>query len=320
MTTERGRRSRRQRMWDRTKYVSYLTGWTAVRKLPPRAAYRVFRAIADYAFWRRWKPIVRLDQNLRRVRRDADDAEIRALTREGMRSYMRYFCDAFRMEDWSTEEVMARTVVIGTDNIEGALALGKGAVVALPHTANWDWAGAWACQVLSPLATVAERLNPPELFDRFVRYRESLGMTVWPLTDSPVDPIQALSEHLRAGKLVCLPAERDLSQRGITVSFFGEKTRFPAGPAILHLRTGAPIVPVTLRYLGTEPNHELEIHFHPPLTADGIRAGRIQALTQQFAEIFEEGITAVPHDWHMTQRLFLADLDPDHPKASDAGS
>src|SRR5699024_10689368 len=140
---------------------------------------------------------------------------------------------------------------------------------------------------------------------------------VWPLTNSTIEPVQALADHLRGGGLVCLPAERDLSQRGVTVAFFGEETRMPAGPAVLHLRTGAPIVPVTLAYVGTEPHHRREVRFHPPISIEGTSAGRIQAITQQMAAAFEIGISDYPQDWHMMQRLFLADLDPNHPRAQE---
>lgn len=311
---------RRRALLNRVKLATALTGWAAVRKLPAGVAYWLFRRIADLAWRRRLKPVVRLEQNLRRVVRGADEDAIRALTRMGVRSYVRYWCDAFRLEDWPINDLAARTDIEGLDHIEGALAAGKGAVVALPHSANWDWAGAWACQKLGPLATVAERLQPPELNDRFLAYRESLGMIVWPLTDSPVDPIQALGEHLRGGGLVCLPAERDLSKRGVTVSFFGEKTRMPAGPAVLHLRTGAPILPVTMAYTGAEPHHRLLVRFHPPITAEGVDTGRIQTITQQIADALEKGIAEFPEDWHMMQRLFLADLDPDHPRAHEGAS
>lgn len=101
------------------------------------------------------------------------------------------------------------------------------------------------------------------------------------------------------------------------MSFFGEETRMPAGPAILHLRTGAPIVPATLAYVGTEPRHRLQARFYPPVDVDTEDAGRIQAITQQMATTFEVGIREHPQDWHMMQRLFLADLDPDHPRAHE---
>lgn len=330
MTADPDRLTRSQALVDRFKLTVYLTGWTAVRALPAGMAYRVFRLIADIAWWRRTKSVVRLEQNLRRVVRDADDDALRGLTRAGVRSYFRYWCDAFRIEDWPVDEIVSRTDVVDAHYLRDVVARGDGVIVPLPHIANWDWAGAWACQVVAPVATVAERLRPTALFDRFVAYRESLGMTVLPLTGSPVDPIRALGEHLRGGGLVALPAERDLSRRGVTVSFFGEKTRMPAGPAILHLRTGAPIVPVVMSYGGTEPHHRLRVQFFPPLdtasatatgaTTHGAGSGRIQAITQQIAERFEQAITAAPEDWHMMQRLFLADLDPDHPRAREGAS
>ena len=121
-------------------------------------------------------------------------------------------------------------------------------MLALPHSGNWDHAGAWCGATGAPFTTVAERLQPESLYDRFVAFRSSLGMEVLALTGGPRPPFEVLVERLEAGGMLCLLADRDLSARGVEVEFFGATARMPAGPASLCLRTGATLVPVTLAF------------------------------------------------------------------------
>ncbi|TDE08594.1 phosphatidylinositol mannoside acyltransferase [Jiangella asiatica] len=289
----------------------YSSGWTAVQNMPERTAYRTFKAIADLSWRRRSPSVQRLELNLARVGK-FDPDELRELTRLGARSYMRYWCDAFRMSEWSHERIIQRVRTVNEDRFRAALDAGRGVVVALPHMGNWDWAGAWACLTGAPLATVAERLRPEKLYERFVTYREALGMTVHPLGGDAV--MGELADHLRRGGLVCLPAERDLSRRGIPVTLFGEPTRMPAGSAMLAMRTGAALIPATLAYEGREPNHGLVVTFHEQIGVPEERGDRLATMTQRIADAFESGIARNPEDWHMTQRMFLADLDANDPR------
>ncbi|PSK96946.1 KDO2-lipid IV(A) lauroyltransferase [Haloactinopolyspora alba] len=294
----------------------YSTGWSAVQNMPERAAYASFRAIADLS-WRRRSPSVRrLEMNLARVN-DWSPSELRELTRAGARSYMRYWCDAFRMSEWRHERIIDSVRTVNEERLREPLAAGRGVIVPLPHMGNWDWAGAWACLTGARLATVAERLRPERLFERFVSYREALGMTVLPLTGGDGDIMGSLANHLHGGGLVCLPAERDLSRRGVGVTLFGQATRMPAGSAMLALRTGADLVPVTLSYEGREPGHRLVVKFHERIDIPEQPRDRLAVMTQQIANAFEAGIRAHPEDWHMTQRLFLADLEPDDPRRAE---
>lgn len=289
----------------------YSAGWKVVQHMPEKAAYRSFRAIADVSWRRHSSSVRRLEMNLARVDK-YEPEELRELTRLGVRSYMRYWCDAFRMSEWSHERILDRVRVENEYRLRDALAAGRGVVVPLPHMGNWDWAGAWACLTGAPLATVAERLRPEKLYERFVTYREALGMTVHPHSGDGV--MGALTEHLRRGGLVCLPADRDLSRRGIPVTLFGEPTRMPAGSAMLALRTGAALIPLTLAYEGREPEHRLVITFHEPIKPPEEPGDRLATITQRIADAFEVGIRANPEDWHMTQRLFIADLATDDPR------
>lgn len=297
----------RARVPDRAVTAAYTLGWTLVKHLPEQTGRWAFTTIADYAWRHRLGGVDQLEANLRRlVGPDATQAELRALSRASMRSYFRYWYELFRLPAMDRRELVARTRSTGVDILEAHLRAGRGVVVALPHMGNWDQAGAWITLRGIPLTTVAERLRPESLFQRFTAVRERLGMEVLPLTRGGGTTVGTLARRLRAGGLVCLLADRDLTGQGIDVDFFGEPARMPAGPAALALATGAALLPVSLWFDG--PHWGIRVHeeIRPPSAGD--RTTRIRAMTQELAYVFEQEIAAHPEDWHMMQPVFTADL------------
>ncbi|MFF3324188.1 phosphatidylinositol mannoside acyltransferase [Streptomyces sp. NPDC002889] len=292
---------------DRLTAALYGLGWSTVKKLPEPAAAALGRTIADIAWKRRGKGVLRLEANLARVVPDAGPERLAELSRAGMRSYMRYWMESFRLPTWSRERAQRSLEIKDIHQLTEGLAAGKGVVLALPHLANWDLAGVWATRALGlPFTTVAERLKPETLYDRFVAYRESLGMEVLPHTGGAA--FGTLSRRLRDGGLVCLVADRDLSASGVEVKFFGDTARMPAGPALLAQQTGALLLPVTLWY---DESPVMKGRIHPPVEvpATGTRAEKASSMTQALADVFATGIADHPEDWHMLQRLWLADLE-----------
>ncbi|GAA2501039.1 phosphatidylinositol mannoside acyltransferase [Streptomyces gobitricini] len=293
---------------ERLTDALYGLGWSAVKKLPEPVAAGLGRRIADTAWKRRGTGVLRLEANLARVVPDASPARLAELSKAGMRSYMRYWMESFRLPAWSVERVKDAVEIKDLHHLTEGLAAGKGVVLALPHLANWDLAGVWSTRALGvPFTTVAERLKPESLYDRFVAYRESLGMEVVPHTGGAA--FGTLARRLRAGGLVCLVADRDLSASGVEVTFFGETARMPAGPAMLAQQTGALLLPATLWYDGTSV---MKGRVHPPVDVPptGTRREKATVMTQALADVFAAGIADHPEDWHMLQRLWLADLDP----------
>ena len=286
---------------DQAATMGYLSGWRLVRLLPERSAHAVFRRIADEVFRRDGKSVRRLRANLHRVRPDLADDALDALTHDAVRSYLRYWCESFRLPAWPVEDVVRRTRIVDEHHLRDAMARG-GAVVPLPHMGNWDWAGAWACATGMPLWTVAERLEPERLYDEFVAYRSMLGMRILPLTGGE-SALPQLEGWLRAGGLVCLLADRDLSRTSVEVELCGQRARMPRGPALLARRTGAPLVPVTLHYVGDE----MTITFHAPVPyAEGDEG--LATMMQGVADCFTAAFRAHPQDWHMMQKVFAEDL------------
>jgi lauroyl/myristoyl acyltransferase len=305
-------------MRERAIGAGYSAGWSMVKAMPRGMSERTFRAVADAATVRNGGGVRQLRKNLRRVVGPTmSELRMDTLVGEALRSYSRYWLETFRLENMDHADVAEHTRVRDTEvaYIDTALERGRGVVFALPHSGNWDAAGIWLVERYGPFTTVAERLKPESLFDRFVAYRESLGMEVIALTGGQQPPTEVLSQRLRANGRICLLADRDLSRNGIEVSFFGEPTRMPAGPALLAATTGATLIAAHPRFDGAG----WAVDFSEPVELpEGRLRERVTAATQQLADLFAAGIARYPTDWHMLQRLWLADLSPRPVRTADA--
>ena len=285
-------------MKDNLSAYAYFAGWRLVRWLPERTAYRLAYSAADFLTKRNGKNVARLRSNLNRTQPNISSQELDALVFKAMRSYMRYWCDTFRFPDWSAERVRETVSVTNEHLLLNAIEAKTGVIVALPHAGNWDHAGAYFCAKDIHLVTVAERLKPEKLFVKFLQYRQAMGMEVLPL-DGRV--MGTLAQRLRQGCLVALVADRDLSRSGIDVDFFGGPSRMPAGPALLALKTKAPLITAFVSY--TESGIHIDFNEVAIPTA-GSEQEKVEAVVQLTARHFENGISEHPEDWHMLQRIW----------------
>ncbi|OLB65806.1 MAG: phosphatidylinositol mannoside acyltransferase [Actinobacteria bacterium 13_2_20CM_2_72_6] len=281
--------------------TAYAVGWRVVRALPAPVARAAFTAAADLTVRRNPKGVARLRENLRRV---AGPDNLDALVRAGMRSYLRYYLEAFRLPGYSRKDILRMFRLDGEALLRADVESGRGAIVALPHAANWDLAGAWAAAKGWPLVAIAERLKPEGLYRRFVEFRERLGMEIIPLTGAEKPPFDLLVERLAKGYIVALLADRDLPGRGVEVDFFGAPTTMPPGPAMLALRSGAPLYAVDMWYERDAVCARLDGPLPVPAPDSGSLTERIRVLTQDLADRFAAGIARHPEDWHMLQRMW----------------
>ena len=277
----------------------YFAGWRIVRWLPERTAYNLAYRIADFLVKRNGKSVQRLRSNLERTQPSITKLNLDLLVIEAMRSYMRYWVDTFRFPDWSSVRVSETVSVTNEHLLLDAVAAKTGVIVALPHAGNWDHAGAYFCAKGVPLVTVAERLKPEKLFLKFLAYRQAMGMEVLPL-DGRV--LGTLAQRLRQGALVALVADRDLSRSGIDVEFFNGTARMPAGPALLALKTQAPLIAAFVSY--TENGIHIDFK-NVVLPSAGEEDAKVREIVQMTAKHFEEGISQNPQDWHMLQRIWV---------------
>ncbi|EFK53821.1 phosphatidylinositol mannoside acyltransferase [Corynebacterium genitalium ATCC 33030] len=294
---------------EKLSAAGYIAGWKLVRRMPDPVAVALFNAGADYASGKGTGPEM-LRRNLTRV--VGAENVTRELVRASIRSYARYWREAFRLPAIAgNEALMARLDedVTGREYVDATLARGKGLILTLPHSGNWDMAGMWFVQRYGGFTTVAERLKPEVLFDAFVDYRQQLGFNVLAATGEKVPPYQQMKEVLAAGGVVCLMGERDMTPRGVPVSFFGEQATFPAGPAKLALETGAGLHVAHSWFMGTDRDPRWGLSGSPE-----VEVTTVEETTQRVADLFAANIAAHPQDWHALQPVFLADKKTRKPR------
>ncbi|MFG3340413.1 phosphatidylinositol mannoside acyltransferase [Glycomyces sp. NPDC048151] len=291
-------------MSERLTELAYLAAWRGVRLLPEGAAGALGNRFADRALKKNGRGVRQLRKNLARVVGGEPDE---ALMRQAMRSYARYWLEAFRLPSMSTARLQQKFEMNGYEPVHERAERGLGSIVALPHCGNWDFAGAWVGAVAKDrLTTVAERLKPEGVYRRFLEYRESLGMQIIPTSGGDRNPQAALGEALDDGHVVALVADRDLGRGGTEVKFFGEATTFPTGPALLAIRNKVELFTAAIHY----EDDRAVCHISGPVDlGTGSFRERVSGTTQRMAEAFEEGIRAHPADWHMLQRFWSADFD-----------
>jgi len=285
---------------DFLTYLIYSALWRLVRFLPEKTAYTFFEAVGKRTYRRNGRRISRLRENYKQVLPSLRDSELEALVQDGVSSAMRYWCDTFRISDWSQERVATTVTTENNELFINSVNSGKGVIIALPHAGNWDHAGLYYCSQGIKVHTVAEHLRPERLFRKFLAHRERMGMTVLDLEEKVTEQ---LASFLREGKLVALVADRDLSRSGVDVKFFGANARMPAGPALLAIKTDANLISAYVSFTTSGIN----IKFSGPFLVrrDESESGEIQRLTQELANQFATDIKSDPSSWHMQQRIFV---------------
>ena len=281
-------------------YLGYLLAWRIIGVLPEKIAYSLANLISDYIFKKNGKGVKRLRSNYARVQPTISPESLTALTKEGMRSYLRYWIDTFRLNKWSTERIISTTTVTNEHLLRDPIASKQGCLVVLPHAGNWDHAAAYFCSTGINLTTVAEKLKPEQIFLKFLAYRESIGIEVLH-TEEKVMP--TLLNRLTSGKLVALVADRDLSKNGIEVNFFDGVAKMPSGPARLILDSKSAFISAFITY--TKQGIHIEFENIGPIPTEGSIEEKVQQLTQLMANNFATGIKSSTVNWHMLQRIWV---------------
>ena len=278
---------------------AYLMGWKLVRLLPEKFAYSAFEQIGVVTLRRNGARMKRLRSNLQRVCPDKDSAAMDQLMSAAVSSYMRYWCDTFRSPDWSKERILATVTATREELLTAPMRDGRGVVVAVPHAGNWDHAGFYFCAMGFPLVAVVEKLKPEALFNKFLKYRQNMGMEI---LSTESRSMATLMQRAREGAIVALVSDRDLSRSGVDVDFFGYPARMPVGAALLAIRTGVPLITAQVSY--TESGIHIEFN-SVAIPTDGTDTERVSRVVQKCADLFAAGIAKTPQDWHMLQRIWV---------------
>ena len=281
-------------------FLLYLFAWKVIGVLPEKSAYKLANVISDRVYSKNGKGVKRLRSNYRRVMPNISERQLDELTKDGMRSYLRYWFDTFRLNKWSKSRIIETTFVVRENLLRDPIATKEGCIIALPHAGNWDHAAAYFCSTGITLTAVVEKLKPEAIFKKFLAYRQSIGIEAISHKEKTI-PI--LMERLNQGKLIALVADRDMSRNGIEVNFLGGIAKMPAGPAILALKTGSPLITAYIRYL--EKGIEITFDETIKLPVAGSEEEQIKIVTQSMADNFAKRIKASPVDWHMLQRIWV---------------
>lgn len=290
-------RSDRETPGETLAYWTYRAAQWAAIGLPEPVGRWLFDAAAHAAFGSSERLRTNVVANQARVLgRDPSDRLVRDSAEEAFELYARYWYETFRIPLLGDAELDSRTEATGVEHLDAALAAGKGCVVALGHTGNWDAAGAWVVRHGYRVASVNEELRPPRLFDLFRRHREAFGVRILGLNAPHVGT--QLAGLLAENFVVALLADRDLGGRGVEVTMFGAKRRLPSGPAYLSITTGAPLIHCAV----STTDRGWRVRMAPvPFERTGDVKADTRALTERLAAAFERQIAERPADWHLFQ-------------------
>jgi KDO2-lipid IV(A) lauroyltransferase len=294
-------------------FRTYTTLGSCIAALPEPMALGLGNVVGDVLYRVRHEHRAMVKANLARVLgADGGDAQLLdRWARRSFRAYARYWVEGARLPATSPDEVVQHTFVDGLQHLHEGSATGRGTILALPHIGSWEYGGAFLATQDLPMTAVAERIEPPALFDYFVEQRAAMGLTIVPLDQKSGG---TLLSTLREGGLVGLLCDRDIEGTGIEVEFFGERTTMPAGPATLALRTGATLCTGAV-YSGPGRDHRAVVEAPLDITRTGPLRKDVARLTQEIATRLEGLIRRAPEQWHVFQPLWLADRPVEVPAA-----
>jgi len=290
----------------RAAYLAYRTGAVLANLLPAPFAEPTAGALGRTLALAMPARRRIVERNLRRASgSELEGVALQRAVSDVFASYARYWLELFRLPNEGRDAIDRHFRVEGYEHLEAALALGRGVILTLPHVGGFEYAAAWIANRGHPPTVVVEPVEPPELLEWFTAVRSALGMEVVPLGPrAATRMVEALGE----GRIICLLADRDINGDGVEVDFFGERTTMPGGPAVLGLRTGAPIVPLAV-YFEDRGSHLGVIQPLVPAERRGRLREDVARVTQDIAHRFEELIRAHPEQWHVMQPNWPSDRE-----------
>jgi lauroyl/myristoyl acyltransferase len=283
---------------------AYRGAYAIAQVLPSSVIDVLAPGVAGLAAWRPGDQRAMVERHQRRIDPGLGGAELQRRVREVFRSYGRYYGESFRLPTIGAEELDRGLSREGFEHVEESLARGVGPILLLPHLGSWEWCAYWLTRVRKvPVTAVVERVEPPALFDWFVEFRERIGMEIVPLGP---DAGRSIVRAIKEPHVIALLCDRDIAGGGTEVTFFGERTTLPSGPAVLALRTGAPLIPTGVYDQGGGRHHAV---LRPPIPAErrGSFRDDVARITQAMADELEGLIRRAPEQWHLLQPNWPSD-------------
>lgn len=282
-------------------YLFRLAGFICPR-LPARFGYWLFARFGDLFFLFGASGQKTYFGNLRRVLGDqAAEAKVNAVARRAFQNLLKNYFDLFRTHGLSRERIEAQLAgVQGLDYLENAMKQGKGVIAGSGHFGAWDLVIQLSAVYLQTEIVVPnEHIKPEKLFQYILALRRSQGIDIVPLELAP----RAMLKQLRAGKMIGLAYDRDITKTGPIVEFFGAPTQMPDGAVQLSLKYGAPVI---VGFSVRQPDNRSHVYIEPPLEFEktGDSARDIREGTQKLVAVLERYIRQYPDQWLMFQKIW----------------
>lgn len=231
---------------------------------------------------------------------DPGDDALDRMARNTYRCSMKNYFDLFWMPSRSTEQIRARVETEGWEHLESAFGMGKGVIVASIHYGNPELALQMVPLVGSPCHAPAEHVQPEVLYRYLCRLRMTRGVNLIPVDG----PLTELFRALRRGETIGLALDRDATDSGREVEFFGRPAHLPDGTALVALRTGAPVVVVLISRL---PKSRYLLRAYPPVVFPVMRQpddATIEAAMRRVLQVVEPELRKDPSQWVVFRRIW----------------
>jgi len=281
-------------------YYLYIIGIGLIRVLPLKFLYAIAGVIARLycACSKRDKEAIKC--NLRVILGDdVSDAERNRHVQGVFRNFAKYLVDFFKVRKLSREEIDRFVKIEGIESIEKCLAERAGAVLLSIHIGNWEMGGAVIGALGYPVSALVLEHGDKRINDLFVKQRVGNGLKVIPVGIQ----VKQCFRVLKNNELLAIVGDKDYTSNGEYIDFFGKKAFIPRGPAVLSLRTGAPIV---ICALTREYNNTFKFKFEEPMryAPSGDREKDVKAFMEMYIKVFENYIRKYPDQWYAFRRVW----------------
>ncbi len=270
--------------------------------IPPGLGYWLAARLGDIAFLFTAPARSTYFVNLRRVLGpEAAAAQVNSVARRGFQNLVKNYFDLFRGHSMARGKIRSQVSAIhGLEHFEHAIKQGKGVIGGSGHFGTWDMVLHIASEYLDTRVVVpTERLKPEKLNRYVLALRKSENIDVVPVDIAP----RALIKALKAGQMAGLAYDRDITQTGPRVEFFGVPTQMPDGAVQLALKYGCPVI---IGFSVRQPDDKSVVFIEPPL--EFIKTGQpeldICEGVQKIARILEKYIRQYPDQWLMFQKIW----------------
>lgn len=281
-------------------YILYRIGEFISLYLPRPLVSAIARALSclQYLFSKQDRITVR--NNLKAVFPGLGDRALERYARNVFINFGRYLEDFFRFRRLNLSYIKENVIIEGREYIDKALSLKRGLIVVSGHIGNWELGGVALALLGYPVNAITLTHAHRRVNDFFNRQRESNGLKVIPMESAVRATLQAISRN----EIVCILGDRDFTQGGIVLDFFGLPAMIPKGPAVFSLRNKAPIIPCLALQEG---KGRLRLIFYPPVSFNpsGEYERDVRVLTGLSLRKIEEFVRLYPDQWSMFRRFWL---------------